>query len=144
MDEQQIRKIIREEIASAAQQAQYSVTRVPVHTHNNIDAPNIAPHNIIGFQSLPGCSEGDGIMCLSTGQSISGPPTDGSILNPPQIVVFPIPVMYSGSGGAASFNGGDAPYGTVVLFDTGGAATTGLYVKTLNGWYFFSRTSGPT
>lgn len=137
MEKKEIEQIIKDTVNREIDKA------LKTHRHNNSDSPQLNPLSLIGMVPLPGCSEGDGIMCLSTGQSVSGPPTNGDVLEPPQVVVFPIPVFYSGTGGASTFNLGDAPSGTVVMFDTGGPLTTGLYVKTLNGWYFFSRTSGP-
>lgn len=140
MDENTIRQIVREEIADAAQKAQYSVTRVPVHTHNNIDSANLSPYSITGFQALPG--KGGGVLALAAGQTVSGPPSDNNILNPPLIMVFPMPVIYA-AGAFTSFNTGTAPNGTAIFFDTGSKTTSALWIKTLNGWYFITPDGGP-
>ncbi len=42
MEEQDVKRIIESE----ARKAQYGVTRVPVHTHNNLDSPPISFKNI--------------------------------------------------------------------------------------------------
>lgn len=137
MDEDEIRQlvqeIVRDELAKSREEAQYSVTRVPAHIHNNMDAPNLPPHSVAGFLPLPGT--GSGVLALAANQSVSGPPADNSILNPPAVYVFPVPVIYAGGGGAAAFNAGTAPNGAMLFFDTGSKVTSALWVKTLNGWY---------
>ncbi len=148
MNEQEIRKIIQEEIKKAAQTAQYGVTRVPVHTHNNIDSPNLPPHSVTGFQNLPANqtpAASAGVLGVLAGQSVSGPPSDPLVISPstiptllPQISVFPIPIIYGyGVGVHSAFNGGEAPNGTVLFFSNG-LTLSGLWVKTPDGWYGFS------
>jgi hypothetical protein len=41
MDKNQLQQLIRDEIAADKQKSQYGVTRVPFHTHNNLDSPSI-------------------------------------------------------------------------------------------------------
>lgn len=51
MNEQQVRNIIRQEIASAQKDALYSVRNVSAETHNGIDSPRISYNNLL---DLPG------------------------------------------------------------------------------------------
>lgn len=50
MEDSQITQLIRDEIVADKQQAQYGVSRVPVHIHNGLDAPKIA---FIGLGDTP-------------------------------------------------------------------------------------------
>lgn len=140
MDENQVKKIVQDEIEKAAKKAQYGVTRVPVHTHNNIDSLNIPAKSVNGFATLPGPP--GGVVALATGQTMSGPPTNGSTLAPPQVVVYPIPIIYGpGVGPGGIFSEGEAPDGTVLFFDSL-SADRGLWVKTENGWVQFGTGGG--
>lgn len=70
MDENEVRQIVQEEIEKAAQQAQYGVSRVPVHTHNNIDSPNLNQPSITGFTALDGIAGGVANPDLLNGQAL--------------------------------------------------------------------------
>lgn len=139
MDENKIRQIVKEEIKLAAQQAQYTVTRVPVHSHNSIDSPTLNPTSVQGFTPLPSNetpTASAGVLGLLAGQTVGGPPNTNASFNPPSVVVYPIPIIYGyGVGVHSAFNGGEAPQGTVLFFDNNGVKSLSfLYIKTLNGW----------
>lgn len=139
MDENKIREIVRDEIARNKQQSQYAVNRVPVHTHNGIDSPNLSPTSTQGFVPLPsnGTPVGsEGVLGLLGAQTVNGPPNTNASFNPPTVVVYPIPTIYGfGVGVNSAFNGGEAPQGTVLMFDNNGSATLSfLFIKTADGW----------
>lgn len=46
MDEAQILALIRKELDARAQSSQYKVSKVPFHTHNNLDSPPISFHSL--------------------------------------------------------------------------------------------------
>lgn len=123
--EQRIREIFKEEIEKSQQEAQYSVARVPVHTHNNIDAPNVPAPNVTGFLPLSAVDGGvldpDNLetrtafweqVTLDGGQTNTG--------NRALIPVFPVPIISGDKGEEAfDFAGGDAPDGTLLLYKGG-------------------------
>ena len=49
MNEQQIRQIIKDEIAKAASDAQYNYSLIPYHEHLGTDAPQLNPAFFLGF-----------------------------------------------------------------------------------------------
>lgn len=55
MEQNEIIKLIRKEIGTAAQDQQYGVKRVPYHIHNNLDAPKL---QFIGLSDTPGSFTG--------------------------------------------------------------------------------------
>jgi len=57
MDEQTIRKIIREEIARNSSSSRFSVNTIPNHTHNGIDSLAIKAENIVPSVSVSGSIE---------------------------------------------------------------------------------------
>lgn len=71
MTDQEINNLIDQKIKDAAQAAQYGVTRVPVHTHNNIDSPNINQTSITGFTALDGIAGGVANSKLLNGQILA-------------------------------------------------------------------------
>ena len=103
MDETQIRQIVQDEIKTWSQEAQYTVSPVPVHTHNNIDSPNLPQHSITGFENLPSvvdtASGVDGVASptLLNGQAlvfgdvaVATPYTQFSA----NITIYPLPIVY--------------------------------------------------
>jgi len=50
MNEDRVRQIIREETEKRLKESQYSVVRTPIHTHNNIDSPQL---KFIGLSDTP-------------------------------------------------------------------------------------------
>lgn len=102
LTEARIREIIRQELASQQRDAQYGVSRVPVHTHNGLDSPAISAHDVTGFQTLPGTGQGVVSTSLLNGQNYLGPPTT-TTLNPSRVVQYPLLVIY-GSGTTSSDN----------------------------------------
>lgn len=141
MTPDQVRQIVQEEIKKAAQQAQYTVTRVPVHSHNSIDSPTLNPTAVQGFTPLPSNTTptaSAGVLGLLAGQTVGGPPNTNASFNPPSVVVYPIPIIYGyGVGVHSAFNGGEAPQGTVLFFENG-LTLSKLFIKTANGWYGIS------
>lgn len=57
MNDQQIRKIVREEIQRANNSSRFRVQSIPEHTHNGIDSPKIAESNLIRTPILLGSIE---------------------------------------------------------------------------------------
>lgn len=128
MDESQIRKIVQDEIAKASQKAQYTVTRTPVHTHNNIDSPNIQPHAIIGFQTLPGTTLGVADPVLLNGQTINNIPNTTSSFDYPRFDVYPLPVIYGyGTSTTQTLTGTPSSGATSATLTGNWAGTTGEY-----------------
>lgn len=148
MDENTIRQIVRDEIAKAAQQAQYTVTRVPVHTHNNTDAPNIPSSNVTGFQSLPAQpnqSPSGGVISLLMldGQTVNGIPNTPSSSNPPAVYTYPVPFIWGyGVGTHSAFNGGTAPEGTLIAFHNGDGINQ-LWIMMESKWRGVNLDQGP-
>lgn len=120
MDEQDVRRIVQEEIKKSQQTAQYGVTRVPIHTHNGIDSPNIAAASVIGVKVLPGARGSGGVAdpeVLNT-QVINNIPDTTASYNPPKITFIPTPIIYGfGVGVHSAFEGGTAPLGAMVFFE---------------------------
>lgn len=110
MEKEEIIQLIQQQIQAEKQNSQYGVSRVPVHTHNNIDSPNLQQHSIVGFQTLPsalGTVEApDGSMtlvqgvanpALLNGQALTfGDQTVGTegFNSYTSMYVYPLPVIY--------------------------------------------------
>ncbi len=66
MNEDQVKKIAQDEISNAQSKAGYGVSTVPFHTHNGVDAPQIAYGNVTSTPSnIPnslGTTKGDMIV----------------------------------------------------------------------------------
>lgn len=121
MNEQDIRNIVQDEIAKAAQKAQYGVTRVPVHIHNNIDAPNIPQYSITGFVPLPGIDNSIASPTLLNGQALVFGDTAFSTpyINYANIFTYPLPIIYG--------------YGTTSSLTLTGTPISGATSATLTG-----------
>jgi hypothetical protein len=110
MDEQKIKKIALEVFQSQLKQSQYQVTPVPVHIHNGTDTPRIPPSSVINFVSLPSTVSTNGVLS----------PDNIGVAQPPFATIYPLPIINGyGVGAFSQFNGGDAPYGSMVGFQNG-------------------------
>lgn len=119
---------------------QYGVGNIPIHIHNNIDAPNIPPISVTGFLNLPATYGGVvapttlGNQIVTQGSSSRGFGRFQSVGNA-TFPIYPIPIIYGNGGGVDSeFNGGQAPEGTVVFFNNG-PASSGLYIRSGGSWF---------
>jgi len=54
MNDQQIRKIVREELARSNASSRFQLNTIPQHTHNGTDSPQIKAENIIPSTSVVG------------------------------------------------------------------------------------------
>lgn len=114
MNEDQVRKIVQDEM----QKAQYNVSNVPFHVHNQIDSPNIPAISVTDFVSLPSNNTSndtagvpDPYAGVISDDNIS--PFEDAFPN----VVYPTTVIGGFSpGDYSNFNGGDAPLGTLIGF----------------------------
>lgn len=57
MDDQQIRRIVRDEIARSASSNRFNLNSIPNHTHNGIDSLQIKQENVIPSVSVSGSIE---------------------------------------------------------------------------------------
>ena len=123
MEESKIRQLIKEEITNAAKTAQYSVTRVPVHTHNNLDAPNLPQLSVNGFEVLPGTPNGVANPKLLNGQALTlGDAIVSTVAQEyANIYSYPLPVVYG--------------YGTTDTLTLTGVVSAGAVSATLTGAY---------
>lgn len=146
---QKIQELVKKEARAQATAVynelgtRYNVAKVPTHLHNGIDSVPIPATSVLGFMNLPATSGGVanattlGNQVMTQGDAVNG---YGNKATPNQAVfsVYSIPIIYgNGVGLDGAFNGGDAPDGTVIMFDNGLTFAT-LCVKTGNGWYLFS------
>ena len=109
MDENQIRNLVQQEVQSMM--SRYGVAQVPFHTHNGIDSPQLP-------QFQPASSGPSGVFSpknIAPQQVVNLNPTTG--IGNPNVQVMPVPIIYGAGGGVSSqFDGGDAPLGTIILF----------------------------
>lgn len=54
MDEQVIRRIVREEIAKTSSSKRFDVQNIPYHTHNGIDSPRVNESSLVQSTSVSG------------------------------------------------------------------------------------------
>lgn len=137
MNEQQIRQIVQDEIKSSKQTSQYTVTRTPVHTHNNTDAPNVPAQNVVGFNILPAVDGGVIDPILLNGQYFNV--LENSVDQPitPTAVDFPITIIYGyGTTDTATLTHSLAGQQSLTLT---GSLSGGATTATLTGvWSFTS------
>lgn len=135
-DKQEIRQMIQQEIASSAQKAQYSVTRVPVHTHNNIDSPNVPPHSVIGFQTLTGTQGGVANPEVLNQQILAfGDVTNAGNPQYTNLYQYPLPIIYGDGTTSSDTLTGNLAVGAVSATLTGayGGSTDIIAVQFNNG-----------
>lgn len=81
MNEQDIRKIVQDEISRSSQKAMYSVTNVPIHSHNGSDSPNVPATNVTGFLPLSAIDGGvldPRILGVLTAETLTGTVAQGA------------------------------------------------------------------
>lgn len=66
MEETRLRRVIQEEIEKDKRKAQFSVSRVPYHVHNNLDAPKLHLLELGDMPSSYSGKEGEILMVNST------------------------------------------------------------------------------
>lgn len=49
MDDNNIRKIVNDELLKYASRNQYGVSKIPIHTHNGTDSVQLNPKDFLGF-----------------------------------------------------------------------------------------------
>lgn len=128
--------------------SKYGVASVPLHRHNGADSPKIGDQSVTNFVTLPSVENGVlSVTNLGTQvvNSLALNPSGNQSQAPATVFDMPVPVIYasSGVGPGSSFNLGDAPQGTVIMFANVTAVTSNLWVKTLLGWYGFNASVGP-
>lgn len=147
MNEEQIRLIVQDELNKNFSSGSPDV---PFHTHNGTDGQSIPSTNIDGFQTVPFATS-QKFLNPNTGtfeygfasiNSLEPGNTSGHmaqfVINQ-NASINPIPIVVgNGVGVQGAFNGGYAPDGTVVLFDSGAFTTTYLYVRSRGVWYGFN------
>lgn len=137
MSEEQIRAIIQDELQKYSQNNMFDVSNVPIHTHNGTDSVPIPISSIL--TSIPIDATAAGVLNENVldSQKVNNEYTTGR-KNPQSIYVLPVNVIYgNGVGIHSAFNGGDAEPGTMVFFENG-LTLSGLWIKTINGWYGIS------
>lgn len=103
--------------------SRFGVNQTPIHTHNGVDSPTLAPAALDPFQALrttPGA-----IFAPSNiaGQNVSNPITGTLSFStvPTSVYVAPVPYIEGdGVGVSSAFNGGEAPIGTIIAFANAG------------------------
>lgn len=137
MNEEQIRKIVREELE---QNARGLNPQVP-QKHDGNDGFKINPLNLVGFNPIPadprkytnedtGLPESNLVQMLSPGSATNAP----QYLQDNTIATYPIPVIQGNGGGIQSqFNGGWLDNGRLIFFENG-PLLSGLYIR-VNGVY---------
>lgn len=132
MNEQQIRGLIEQVFDEKLKQTQYNVASIPYHVHNQTDSPRIPPTSVIGYVPLPSTTGGIVNPVILDTQIINNRATTNKP-NPPEIDVYPLPIIYGyGVGVHSAFNGGDAPVGSLVCFSNAGT-TAQLFIKIQTG-----------
>lgn len=112
MNKDEIIDLINQTINQKTQDAQFNVSAVPFHVHNGIDTPQIPPTSVTNFVPLPATTEG----VLSK--------LNISVSTPPYGIIYPTPVIRGVGGGVFNvFNGGDAPFGSLLAFLPNNATT---------------------
>lgn len=142
---EEVRQIVREEMQKNYMSGSPDV---PPHSHNGTDGLNIEPTNIQGYSAQPSSTQmflndNTGLFELGFASPSQLEPGNtaghmAQFIQNPTAIIAPIPVVVgNGVGVQGAFNGGYAPDGTVVLFETGTHTTTHLYVRSRGVWYGF-------
>lgn len=125
MDEQKIRAIVQDEIRRNSGASRFGVQNIPFHNHNGVNSVILPPYALSGVTALPGGAGGVSGYNDSIGNVLFNP-----ILSNNAAYSFPTPLLKSE--GLNGFGGGNAPMGTLVLFE---APTI------LDGYYLFANFS---
>lgn len=133
MNEQQVKDIATQVFKDLSTQAQFNVTPVPIHLHNQIDSPKIPPTSVTGFVALP-ANNPNGVVSpvtLDTQKVNNFDTTKG--INQQPLYAYPLNIIYGyGVGVHSAFNGGDASEGSVICFSNAGT-TAQLFIKVQTG-----------
>lgn len=122
MNEDKIKQIATEVFNQQLRSTQFNVSSVPYHLHNQTDSPNIPPTSVTNFVALP----------ATTGGVLSA--TNIGVSTPPYGIIYPTPVINGyGVGGFSQFNEGNAPFGTMLLFQNSGIPLYQLWVMLEDG-----------
>jgi hypothetical protein len=128
-------------IENAANKAQYGVSKVPYHTHNGVDSPNVASLNIIARDPNPDSTtlKIGGFRIFAQGGIVweSARYPNGKLVPNTAIlgIVGPLNFIQSGSG-VPTYS---ANKGTLYINETATTATTRLYIN-IGGstWAYFT------
>lgn len=156
MDEIKMRQIAEQVFTEKLRATQYGFQSQPFHTHNGTDSPNLPFASISNTVPLP--ARGTGVISLTTlntqtftlgTEAVNG---SGGLLNKPlksTVYVYPTPIIYGyGVGVHSAFEGGDAPFGTLLCFSNAGTMAQ-LFIKVDDGngtggvWFGFTNDVGP-
>lgn len=146
MDEAKIRSIVQDEISKNYRNGD---PQVAPHSHNGNDGLSVGISNLLGVTPLrqmkgnfpvPDAQDSSGTGRFELGFLAQLTPADLTspaqyLANPEVEVLTAIPVVQgNGVGAQSSFNGGNAPNGTMVLFANGPTLSI-LYIRLNGEWY---------
>jgi hypothetical protein len=133
MNEEQIRKIVREEMDKNYANGS---TEIPPHSHNGTDALQVSIGDVDGI--LRFTNKQDGVYEANTFVN-SETSIQGFLNANSNTQIFPVPVFYSGHLG--SFEGGVAPEGTVIVGRDGAATKERLWAQINGEWFYVDLTA---
>lgn len=118
MTEAEIRQIVQDEYQNLG--SRFGVNQTPIHSHNNIDSPQLDPSSVKAFIALPATPSTSvigqaNLYAQPVGQAYPQLNASRSNVYSPSI---PYITGY-GVGDASAFNGGTAPDGSILLFSNG-------------------------
>ena len=131
---QELDQAIQQGIETYMRNKQYNYSKIVSHQHNGTDTPKLPISSINESIALQG--KGDGMLSPSIllGRKVNNEWLSG-LKDPNSVYILPINVIYGfGAAEYSTFSFGDALPGTMVFFDNG-LTLSGLYIKTINGWY---------
>jgi hypothetical protein len=133
LTEAEIRKIVREEMERNYNSGS---PRVSPHSHNGTDGLKVNIINLEGVSVVP--SETSKYLNEYTAAYEYGFPGEihpslQEFINQKEVTVLPRVPVITGGVPAGGFNGGWAPDGTMLMYDTGGL-TSILYVRSQGRW----------
>lgn len=157
MDEAKMKQIAEEVFTEKLRQTQYGFQSQPYHIHSGTDSPRLPFASIVNTLPLPARNP-DGVISpiiLDTQVFTLGTAAvdgAGGLLNKPlqsTVYIYPTPIIYGyGVGVHSAFNGGDAPFGTLLCFSNQGTNAQ-LFIKVDDGngtggvWFGFNNDVGP-
>lgn len=144
MNEEQVRKIVREEMDRNYRSGNPVVAP---HAHNDNDGFQINPVDLLGWQGLPSSTQkyqnpngsyqyGFTSNNILAQADLSGAGHAAQYVDDKSIGIYKIPIVVgNGAGVQGSFNGGYAPNGTMMAFMTGSNTTSFLYIRFDGQWF---------
>ena len=121
MNEDQIRQIVKDEMQKNYQSGN---PQVPPHAHDGVGNLKISQSNIKEFLSLGNLSNG-----VIAKNSVTGTNFTQDFQGNPNVYIVPLII----GGLHSSFNGGNAPDGTLLVDATGGAVHLNVCIQ--NVWH---------